>query len=231
VEPDLPPRPDETPGPQDPPPSVAVARARLARVREMFPEVLLAVLGIIQALALELVWEEGVGGLDRWRAVGAGLAGGLQVSAILLGVMVVWLMYATMVMRFVWTPRFRDLVMPFVFGIAEFLLVEQMAPERLAAWFLGMAVMFAFAMAMTFETFRSVIFLEESDIPTMRQQASSYVPGAIALVGLLACAAVAHRFGPASPASAAALGVANLGLLGQIAVFRTFWRRDLADAR
>jgi hypothetical protein len=210
---------------------VAVARARLARVRELFPEVLLAVLGIIQALALELVWEEGVGGLDRWRALGAGLAGSLQISAILLGVIVVWLMYATMVMRFVWTPRFRDLVMPFVFGIAEFLVIEWMAPERLAAWFLGMAAIFAFAMAMTFETFRSVIFREETEIPTMRQQASSYVPGGVALVGLLACAAVAHRFGPASPASAAALALANLGLLGQIAVFRTFWRRDLADAR
>jgi len=92
------PRADATPAVA---PSVAVARARLARVRELFPEVLLAVLGIIQALALELVWEEGVGGLDRWRAVGAGLAGVLQISAILLGVMVVWLMYATMVMRFV----------------------------------------------------------------------------------------------------------------------------------
>lgn len=200
---------------------------RRARVRELFPQVLLAVLGIIQALALELIWEKGVGGLGRWRAVEAGAAGVLQVSAILLGIIVVWLMYATMVMRFAWMPRFRDLLTPFVFGISEFLVIELMAPERLAAWFAGMAAIFALAMAMTFETFYAVILREEPDVPSMRQQASSYVPGVLALVGLLVCALLARRFGPDSRVIVAALVAANLGLLGQMAVFRSFWRRDL----
>jgi len=44
---------------------------------------------------------------------------------------------------------------------------------------------------------------------------------------LLASALLARRFAPASPVSAAALVIANLGLLAQNAVSRTFWHRDL----
>jgi len=204
-----------------------VSNPRRERVLDMFPEVLLAVLGIMQALALELLWDEGVGGLGRWREAGALPAGVLQVVAMFLGVVVVWVMYASMVLRFRWMPRFRDLVVPFVLGVSEFLLVELMAPARLALWFAGMAAVFAMAMTMTFETFRSAILAHEVEGPPLREQLWSYAPGAAALVGLLACALLARRFGPDSPVSLATLALANAGLLGQLAVFRAFWQSDL----
>jgi hypothetical protein len=196
----------------------------------MFPQVLLAVLGIIQALAFELVWEQGVGGLGRWREAGAYAAGVLQVAAILLGVIVVWAMYASMVLRFTWAPRFRDLLIPFVLGIAEFVVIGLMAPERLAVWFLGMAAIFALAMATTFETFRAAILREDADGPPLREQLASYLPGSTALLGLLVCALLARLYGPTSAISLVALGGANLGLLAQLAVFRSFWQQDLAES-
>ena len=98
------------------------------RAREQFPSVLLGVLGIIQALALELLWGKGVGGIGRWQALDAELAGWLQVGSVFLGIVVVWVMYATLVLRHSWVPRFVDLFFPFVLGIFEFLLVEMMAP-------------------------------------------------------------------------------------------------------
>jgi hypothetical protein len=204
---------------------------RRERARELFPQVLLAVLGVIQALALELVWSKGVGGLDAWRAAGAYVAGVLQIVAILLGVVVVWAMYANLVMRFSWMPRFRDLLTPFAIGISEFLVVEWMTPDRLPAWFVGMALLFAISMGTNFETFRGAI-LPADDVKrvgSLREQLGSYVPGGVALVALLACALLAHAFGPASWVSVVALLAASGGLAAQLLVMRRFWREDLAE--
>jgi hypothetical protein len=201
-------------------------RAR-QRAREQFPSVLLGVLGIIQALALELLWDEGVGGLDRWRALDAALAGWLQVVAVFLGVIVLWLMYATLVLRFAWVPRFADLVFPFVLGALEFLLVEWTAPEHIAAFFLGLATIFVLGGAMTFSTFR--IMIDAGDLPglPLRAQIAGYAPTAVVAGALVTCALVAGSAGPASPATVACLGVANLGLVAQIQMFRRYWWADV----
>ena len=76
------------------------------RARSQFPSVLLGVLGIIQALAMELLWEQGVGGVANWRAIDAEPSGWLQVSAIFMGIVLIWIQYAILVLRFSWVPRF-----------------------------------------------------------------------------------------------------------------------------
>jgi hypothetical protein len=208
-----------------------VASSHRERAREQFPSVLLGVLGIIQALALELLWQEGIAGLDRWRALEAGLAGQLQVLSVFLGVIVTWLMYATLVLRFAWVPRFADLVFPFVLGALEFLLVEWTAPERIAAFFLGLALIFGLSASMTFWTFRAMIAAGDVADRPFRVQIAGYYPAAIAVAALAVCAWWAGAAGPASRVTTACLVAANLVLLAQIAMFRHYWRMDVAPER
>jgi len=200
---------------------------RKQRAREQFPQVLLAVLGIIQALALELLWERGVAGLPRWEAVGAPTSGLLQVLAVFLGVVVIWVIFATMVLRFRWLPRFRDLVSPFVLGALEFLLIEWMAPADLARWFALLAFIFVAAAATTFLTFHAALAEDELGGRPLRHQVASYVPSGVVIVGLLLCTAAVAWRGPASATSFVALLLANLGLATQLLVVRLYWYRDL----
>jgi hypothetical protein len=197
------------------------------RAREHFPSVLLGVLGIIQALALELLWEHAIGGIGRWQALGAGLAGWLQVGSIFLGVVVVWVMYATLVLRYSWVPRFFDLCFPFVLGVLEFLLVELTAPDRIAAYFALLALVFVVASGTTFSIYRTMFEAGDAPRVSLRRQLVGYVPAGAAAVTLLACAAVAGATGPASTATLVCLLAANAGLLGQLATFRHFWQADL----
>jgi len=205
-----------------------VGSSHRERAREQFPSVLLGVLGIIQALALELLWEQGIGGIDRWRALDAALAGWLQVLSVFLGVIVVWLMYATLVLRFAWVPRFADLVFPFVLGALEFLLVEWTAPERIAAFFLGLAVIFVVGASMTFWIFRAMIAAGDVPDRPLREQIAGYYPSVAAAAALLLGALVTGATGPASAAAAACLAAANGLLLVQIWIFRRYWQADLA---
>jgi len=197
------------------------------RAREQFPSVLLGVLGIVQALVLELLWERGIGGIDRWREIGAGLAGWLQILSVFLGVVVVWLMYATIVLRYSWVPRFADLVFPFVLGALQFLLVEQTAPERVAHFFVLLATIFVVSASMSFFIYQAMS--RGGDLPARprREQLRGYVPAAVASLALLLCGALSGRAGAASPVTAACLLAANLGLALQIGVFRFYWKTDV----
>jgi hypothetical protein len=199
------------------------------RAREQFPSVLLALLGIIQALALELLWERGIGGLERWRAIDAAASGALQVAAVFLGVIDLWLAYVTLVLRFRWLPRFRDLVLPFAFGALEFLVIALMAPDLLAWWFIGMAAIFACAGSMTFATFQ--VAARQGERPagaSAREQLLSFLPSAVITALFVLCALLAWRVGPASYAATGALGIANLGLFAQMLVLRRYWYADMA---
>ncbi len=205
-------------------------QTRQKRAQEQFPQVLLGVLGIIQALALELLWERGVSGLDRWHAIDASAAGLTQVVVAFLGVVLVWVVFATMVLRFRWTPRFRDLLSPFVIGALEFLLVDSMAPELLPRWFLLMTLIFITVSAATYTTFESAIPMDEFGGLPLRDRMASFLPSIVStFVLLLAAIAVWYR-GPTSGVALASLMVAGAGLLLQLLTVRFYWYRDLEDA-
>jgi len=164
-------------------------------------------------------------------ARGPRAAGVLQISAILLGGVVVWAMYANLVMRFSWMPRFRDLLMPFAVGIADFLVIEWMTPDRLALWFAGMAGVFAVAMGTNFETFRGAILRDEEGMAKtpLEEQLASYLPGVTTFVALLGFVLISHFITPDSWFNLATLIAANAGLAAQLVVLRNFWRDDLAE--
>jgi hypothetical protein len=110
------------------------------RVKEHFPTVLLTLVSIVQALALELWWSSLVQ-VDDWSGW-TGLLTALQTFATFLGIVLVWVIYSSNVMRFRWVPGTMDSVFPFLIGLIEFMLVETLGPERLGFWFVLMAVIF-----------------------------------------------------------------------------------------
>jgi hypothetical protein len=101
--------------------------------------VLLTLLSIVQALALELLWshvrESGYLFDTSWTA----LLTWMQVGTTFLGIVVIWIAYASIAMRFRWVPSTSDSVYPFVVGLLEFILIETLAPEYMGWWFICLA--------------------------------------------------------------------------------------------
>ena len=202
--------------------------SRRARAREHFPQVLLAVLGILQALALELLWERGVLGLDRWREVDALAVGVAQAVAVFMGVVLIWVLFATVVLRFSWLPRYRDLVFPFVLGALQFMLVESMAPEAISRWFALLALIFAVASIGSYQTFAAAIAEDPAADAEVGVELASFVPSAVIVALLLVSGLGVSWAGPDSWTAWIALVLANAGLVAQLWVLRVYWRRDLA---
>jgi hypothetical protein len=197
------------------------------RAIELFPSVLLSLLGVIQALAFELLWEEGLPGLARWRAIDATATGVLQIAAVFLGAIVMWALYASLVLRLQWVPSIRDLVVPFLLGALQFALVELMAPETLPWWFTVLALVFSLAMATNYGAYAAAARLDPTVLVGASQAFASYVPSMAVVAVLAGCAGLVHWTGPESPVATAAMLGANAGLLLQLVVLRRFWHRDL----
>ena len=104
--------------------------------------VLLTLLSIVQALALELLWAHINERTDLYVSGTAAIVGWLQVIVVLTGLILIWLIYAATVMRFRWIPSVSDSVWPFLIGMMEFVLVGTMGVDNLAEWFFVMALLF-----------------------------------------------------------------------------------------
>lgn len=113
------------------------------RAKDHMPVVLLTLLSIVQALALELLWAYISSHAYLFEATWVALLGWMQVLATMLGVLLIWLIYASTVMRFRWVPATTDSIFPFLIGIVEFTLIAGLGLEHLGTWFLTMAFIFA----------------------------------------------------------------------------------------
>lgn len=125
-----------------------------SRARAQLPSVLLTLLSIIQAVALERLWGLAVQRSElfelSWQA---GLAW-LQTLNTFFAIVVIWLVYIGLVMRFRWTPSIGDLTYPFIVGVVELMLIETMTSDRLGAWFLVFALVFALLQWLTHNLYR-----------------------------------------------------------------------------
>lgn len=104
------------------------------RAQTHFPTVLLTLISIIQALALELMWSKIIDSdwllvLDFQALIGWGM-----VIASFLGILQIWVMYSTMVMGFIWQPQLRDSIVPFIIGIQQFMLIALIGEEFTTLW-------------------------------------------------------------------------------------------------
>ena len=125
------------------------------RALNQFPMVLLTLVSIIQALALELMWGKiSGGGAYLWQWNMDALVAWGTISVTLLGILQVWILYATLVIGFTWLPTLRDSVLPFVLGILEFTMISLVGPEFNALWLYALASLFLFGNYVAHVSFR-----------------------------------------------------------------------------
>ena len=116
--------------------------------------VLLTLLSIVQALALELLWSHvrEADYLFGWTWMSA--ISWLQIGTTFLGLILIWVVYASTAMRFRWVPTTSDSVYPFVIGLMEFVLVEVLGPDSFGLWLIAMAIIFGMMVRVSHKTMR-----------------------------------------------------------------------------
>jgi hypothetical protein len=112
------------------------------RAKEHFPTVLLTLLSIVQALALELLWSHLRETAYLFEPSWLSTIAWMQIFATFLGLILIWVVYANNVMCFRWVPVTSDSVYPFVIGLIEFMLIETLGPDEIGLWFIFLAVVF-----------------------------------------------------------------------------------------
>jgi hypothetical protein len=196
------------------------------RAKEHFPTVLLTLISIIQALALELLWEKTLASDFLWTLSRDALLGWGMISVTLLGILQIWVMYSSMVMGFRWMPTLRDSIFPFIIGIQEFMLVSLINDDFTGVWLYVLASVFMTANIISHLSFRKAradpanfAFFKNRDPATWKDFKWAYVViGALCLFGLLT-----DLYGAETMIPLAGILFANIMLLVQIASIRRLW--------
>jgi hypothetical protein len=121
----------------------------LKRARELLPAIIITVLSMIQALALELFWSRFQDADYLWLGGPAALIGWLQFGLLLLGIVEIWLLYVSLMLRFSWIPSMADTTVPFAIGLLEFAMIDLMGPDTIAPWFVILGLLFGIALTTT----------------------------------------------------------------------------------
>jgi len=132
------------------------------RAKTHFPAVLLTLLSIVQAIALELLWAHLVESPFLYELTALAILGWMQVCSTLLGMILIWVVYASNVMRFSWVPTVTDSIYPFIVGIIEFWLVESLAPGSYGTWLIVMGLLVAIMTWISQTTMRRARFDEDN---------------------------------------------------------------------
>jgi len=118
-----------------------------SRASRQLPSVLLTLLSIIQAIALDGLWNRTVARSEFFELSSTAVLGWLQTVVTLSTIILIWAVHVRLVMRFRWTPSLYDVILPFVVGIAEFALIAVTDPGLLGQWCLALALAIIVGMA------------------------------------------------------------------------------------
>jgi len=202
------------------------------RVKDHLPAVLLTLLGIVQALALELLWSlvQELDALYEPTLLAATLWA--QIIANFIGIILIWVVYVSTVMRFAWLPAIGDSVYPFLIGVGEFILIETSRPGFLGVWFLQMALIFAVMNWVSHHTLRRARAEEENAwfFQNVGPAALSDFYSAVAAVaGLSASGICLIAFEAPAFVRLAAVLTVNLLMLWQLYAAKRFWDGTFRD--
>lgn len=198
------------------------------RALNQFPMVLLTLVSIIQALALELMWGKiSSGGDYLWEWNVDVLVAWGTISVTLLGILQVWILYATLVIGFNWLPTLRDSILPFVLGIVEFTMISLVGPEFSALWLYALASLFLFGNYVAHISFRRARVEPDNYAFFRGREPATWQDfiWAFSNIGLLILFGMAYTalHGPAWLALFAIV-FANFSLVVQIVSSRRLWR-------
>ena len=203
------------------------------RATELLPSVLLTVLSMIQALALELLWTRLRESPYLWVGSWDAVLGWAQVAAMLLGFLQIWLFYTSLVMRFRWCPSMQDSVAPFGIGILQFTLIDLMGPTSLGPWFYVLALVFAVSIWAS-----QTIFKRARQDPANREFFESLEPAALgdfgpaiaSIAGLVLLGFILHLSGSRGWLALGAVLIAIAALAYQLELTRQYWERSLSGS-
>ena len=194
---------------------------------------MLTVVSMIQALALELLWSRVGEEAPRWTPGWEALLGWSQIAACLLGALLIWLLYLSMVIRFSWLPTIRDSTVPFAIGLLEFSLIDRIGSDSLGTWFGVLALLFSISIWISHVTFRRA-----RQDPANQEFFASLEPAGIRdfaapLLSVLTLFVLAAIFSIVEDRGGFALAsillaIALIGL--QLWGIRGWWQRALGDA-
>lgn len=201
------------------------------RTKEHFPSVLLTLLSMVQALALELLWTHlhETDYLYEWSRMA--LISWIQIVATFIGLVLIWVIYASNVMRFRWVPVTSDSVYPFLVGILEFMLIETLGPDEIGQWLIIFALIFAMMVWVSHRTMRRARLDGDNDVHFRKiepAQLHDFYPH-IASVAVLAVSGIYVLISGGAGGFALLALLATNGLLGwQFYSAAMFWKQSTA---
>ena len=201
-----------------------------ARALAQFPSVLLTLISIIQALALELLWSKIDGSEFLWSSGESALIGWGMITVCFMGILVIWLVFTTMVMGLVWEPMLRDSIAPFAIGLQEFMLISLVEETFNPYWLLVLASVFVTTNWITHLSMKraraqaeNALFFEGISPAKLRD----FLPAIAIVAGFSVLAAVMLAFPGQRLLTYLALLVANGILVAQMIGTRRLWQRAM----
>ncbi len=196
--------------------------------------VLLTLLSIVQALALELLWSHVRESAYLFDLSWTALLTWIQIGTNFLGIVVIWIVYASTAMRFRWVPTTSDSVYPFVIGLLEFILIETLAPDYMGWWFVCLALIFALMTWVSHMTMRRARldgeneeFFANLEPATIRD----FYPAFIIIFGCILAGAYLVSSGDRGVLALIAVSGAFLVLVRQVIVAARFWEMSVSDTQ
>ena len=196
--------------------------------------VLLTLLSIVQALALELLWSHVRESAYLFDLSWTALLTWIQIGTNFLGIVVIWIVYASTAMRFRWVPTTSDSVYPFVIGLLEFILIETLAPDYMGWWFVCLALIFALMTWVSHMTMRRARldgeneeFFANLEPATIRDFYSVF----IIILGCILAGAYLVSSGDRGVLALIAVSSAFLVLVRQVIVAARFWKLSVSDTQ
>jgi len=202
------------------------------RAKEQLPMVLLTLLSIVQALALELLWSHVRESAYLFEMTWTAMLTWIQIGTSFLGIVVIWLVYASTAMRFRWVPTTGDSVYPFIIGLLEFILIETLAPEYMGLWFVCMAMIFGLMTWISHRTMRRARLDGENDeyfASLTPATARDFIPAFVIVFVLVLAGTYLGVTGDRGMVALVAVLLAFAGLVRQLIIAARFAEMSVAD--
>lgn len=202
------------------------------RARANLPTVLLTLLSIVQALALEFLWTYVKDSPELLVASWSNALLWLQFFATLTGLVLIWVVYASHVMRLRWVPTTTDSIYPFAIGLLEFIMIELLGPGKIGPWLLCYALIFALMVWVSHRTMRRARKDGANDAffgSMAPAQVRDFYP-AFAMIGGMAAAGIVLTTTPGVGLFAwIAVTMTTALAIYQFRVTAIFWELSLSD--
>lgn len=204
----------------------------LERAKELLPAVILTILSMIQALALELFWTRFTESDYLWGIGWHAAIGWLQLITMFIGILLIWVFYVSFVLRFTWLPSLEDTVIPFFIGLMEFAMIDLLHPDSLSQWCLLLALVFGVATAASHLTMRRAREDPANDYFFSQVPPASWGDYRISILVVVALASMAGLlwiFDHNRALSILALVIGLAGMIYQLDRARYYWMHSLVQ--